>query len=104
MRVFSRSRSSSDVRAPDSKAGVGCRQPASQHGIVGLYAMSKPPSRRESNPPASTRRVANLSRRQLLATAGAGAAALVLEQSGLGAQPQPPSGRVVVFTHTTIVN
>ena len=66
--------------------------------------MSKPPSRRESNPPASTRRVANLSRRELLATAGAGAAALVLEQSGLGAQPQPPSGRVVVFTHTTIVN
>jgi cytosine/adenosine deaminase-related metal-dependent hydrolase len=45
----------------------------------------------------------NLSRRQLLAGAGAGAAALVLEQSGLRAQ-EPPSGRVVVFTHTTIVN
>jgi 5-methylthioadenosine/S-adenosylhomocysteine deaminase len=44
----------------------------------------------------------NLSRRQLLAGAGAGAAALVLEQSGLRAQT--PSGRPVVFAHTTVIN
>jgi 5-methylthioadenosine/S-adenosylhomocysteine deaminase len=41
-----------------------------------------------------------LSRRQLLA--GAGAAAVVLEQSGLKAQPTP--SRTVVFAHTTVVH
>src|SRR5258705_6244615 len=41
----------------------------------------------------------NLSRRQLIARAGA--AALLLDQSGLRAQPPP--GRTVVFAHTTVV-
>jgi cytosine/adenosine deaminase-related metal-dependent hydrolase len=45
---------------------------------------------------------ANISRRQLLAGAGAGAAALLLEQRGLQAQAQ--SSRTVVFSHTTVVN
>ena len=45
---------------------------------------------------------ANISRRQLLAGAGAGAAALLLEQSGL--QAQAPSTGTVVFSHTTVVN
>ena len=44
----------------------------------------------------------NISRRELLAGAGAGAAALLLEQRGL--QAQPPSNRTVVFAHTTVVN
>lgn len=46
-------------------------------------------------------KVDRLSRRQLLATAGAGAAALMLDQRSLDAQP--PSGRPVVFAHTTVV-
>ncbi len=45
---------------------------------------------------------AHLSRRELLAGAGAGAAALLLERGGLEAQPA--SGRKVVFTHTTVLN
>jgi len=46
----------------------------------------------------------NISRRQLLAGAGAGAAALVLDQRGLEAQTQPTtSGRPIVFSHTTVV-
>jgi 5-methylthioadenosine/S-adenosylhomocysteine deaminase len=44
----------------------------------------------------------NLTRRELLAGAGAGAAALLLEQRGL--QAQTPPGRAVVFAHTTVVN
>jgi 5-methylthioadenosine/S-adenosylhomocysteine deaminase len=44
---------------------------------------------------------ATISRRELLAGAGAGAAALLLEQRGLRAQG-PPS-RTVVFSHTTVV-
>jgi 5-methylthioadenosine/S-adenosylhomocysteine deaminase len=44
---------------------------------------------------------ATISRRELLAGAGAGAAALLLEQRGLRAQ-EPPS-RTVVFSHTTVV-
>src|SRR5207302_9625848 len=43
----------------------------------------------------------NLSRRQLLAGAGAGAAALLLEQSGV--QAQTTSNTIVVFSHTTVV-
>jgi cytosine/adenosine deaminase-related metal-dependent hydrolase len=43
-----------------------------------------------------------MSRRQLLAGAGAGAAALLLEQSGL--QAQTPSSSIVVFSHATVVN
>ena len=46
--------------------------------------------------------IANISRRQLLAGAGAGAAALLLEPRGLQAQPLPR--RTVVFTHTTVIN
>jgi cytosine/adenosine deaminase-related metal-dependent hydrolase len=48
--------------------------------------------------PAST---INLTRRELLAGAGAGAAALLLEQPRL--QAQPTSSRPVVFSHTTVV-
>lgn len=43
----------------------------------------------------------NLSRRQLLVGAGAGAGALFLSQGGLGAQSAP--GKPIVFTHTTVV-
>jgi 5-methylthioadenosine/S-adenosylhomocysteine deaminase len=59
--------------------------------------MTKPTRHR----PSSGRSV-DLSRRQLLAGAGAGAAALFLEQRGL--QGQAPPGRTVVFAHTTVVN
>jgi 5-methylthioadenosine/S-adenosylhomocysteine deaminase len=44
----------------------------------------------------------NLSRRELLAGAGAGAAALLLERSNL--QAQPMAGRAIVFSNTTVVN
>jgi 5-methylthioadenosine/S-adenosylhomocysteine deaminase len=44
---------------------------------------------------------ADISRRELLSAAGAGAAALWLEQRGVEAQPAP--GRPVVFSHTTVV-
>ncbi|HTK29203.1 MAG TPA: amidohydrolase family protein [Vicinamibacterales bacterium] len=43
----------------------------------------------------------SLSRRQLLAGAGAGAAALLLDPRGLEAQT--PSGAATIFTHTTVV-
>jgi cytosine/adenosine deaminase-related metal-dependent hydrolase len=43
-----------------------------------------------------------ISRRDLLAGAGAGAAALVLEPSGVEAQA--PSARATVFSHTTVIN
>lgn len=46
--------------------------------------------------PAST-----LSRRELLATAGAGAAALLVDPHA--AQAQPAAGRATVFSHTTVV-
>jgi cytosine/adenosine deaminase-related metal-dependent hydrolase len=46
--------------------------------------------------------IRNISRRELLAGAGAGAAALLLEQRGLEAQAT--STRPVVFAHTTVVN
>ena len=45
----------------------------------------------------------DLGRRQLLVGAGAGAAALLLERSGVRTQAQTPS-RTVVFSHTTVVN
>jgi cytosine/adenosine deaminase-related metal-dependent hydrolase len=45
--------------------------------------------------------VSNLSRRELLAGAGASAAVLLLEQSG--GQAQPTSNGTVVFSHTTVV-
>ena len=44
----------------------------------------------------------NISRRELLAGAGAGAVALLLEPRGL--QAQATSSRTVVFAHTTVVN
>jgi 5-methylthioadenosine/S-adenosylhomocysteine deaminase len=47
-------------------------------------------------------RSALISRRQLLAGAGAGAAALLGNQRSVEAQPSP--GRTIVFTHTTVVN
>jgi cytosine/adenosine deaminase-related metal-dependent hydrolase len=50
----------------------------------------------------SFRRSTGVSRRRLLAGAGAGAAALLLDRAG--ADAQPPSGGTVVFAHTTIVN
>ncbi len=43
-----------------------------------------------------------ISRRELLASAGVGAAALLLEQAGV--QAQAPSNRPTVFSHTSVVN
>lgn len=54
-----------------------------------------------SSPSQSPRGSGNLSRRQLLAGASAGAAALLLEQRGL--QAQAASRRTVVFSHATVV-
>lgn len=51
------------------------------------------------------RSAGNISRRQLLAGAGVGAAALLLERSGLQAQaPRGTAATTVVFSHTTVVN
>jgi 5-methylthioadenosine/S-adenosylhomocysteine deaminase len=61
--------------------------------------MPRSTSHRTSLPSQSPRSSVNLSRRQLLA--GAGAAALLLEQNGL--QAQATSRRTVVFSHTTVV-
>jgi 5-methylthioadenosine/S-adenosylhomocysteine deaminase len=44
----------------------------------------------------------HMSRRELLAGAGAGAAALLLEQRGL--QAQATAARAIVFSHTTVIN
>jgi 5-methylthioadenosine/S-adenosylhomocysteine deaminase len=55
------------------------------------------------DPSWSRSRSTRLSRRELLAGAGAGAAALVLEQSGLGAQARS-AGRATVFSHIMVVN
>ena len=46
--------------------------------------------------------LSGISRRQLLAGAGTGAAALLLDRSHL--QAQAPSSRAVVFAHTTLIN
>jgi hypothetical protein len=56
---------------------------------------------RSPSPSQSPHSPVNISRRQLLAGAGAGAAALLLEQGGL--QAQATSSRTVVFSHTTVV-
>jgi cytosine/adenosine deaminase-related metal-dependent hydrolase len=56
--------------------------------------------RRSSSRPGPSRRF-DLSRRELLAGAGAGATALLFEQGRL--QAQPASSRTVVFSHTTVV-
>ena len=63
----------------------------------GGSVVHRPPSRSRS-----PRRPVAISRRELLIGAGAGAAALLPEHSGLQAQATP--GRTVVFSHTTIVN
>jgi 5-methylthioadenosine/S-adenosylhomocysteine deaminase len=55
-----------------------------------------------SSPSSSRNRSPRLSRRELLAGAGAGAAALVLEHSGLRAQA--PRATTIVFSHVTVVN
>ena len=71
-------------------------------------------SKKTTNPSSSTSQSShssapNLSRRELLAGAGAGAATLFLKQSGL--QAEVPSSTAsatqsatVVFSHTTVVN
>ena len=64
--------------------------------------MPKSTIHRSSSPSQSPRSSVNVSRRQLLAGAGAGAAALLLEQSGVQAQATP--SKTVVFAHTTVVN
>ncbi len=55
------------------------------------------------DPSSSRNRSTRLSRRELLAGAGAGAAALVLAQSGLRGQT-PPRATTIVFSHVTVVN
>ena len=62
-----------------------------------------------SSAPRSSESSAGLSRRELLAGAGTGAAALLLEHQGLRAETTPATapvtqGTTVVFTNTTVVN
>jgi 5-methylthioadenosine/S-adenosylhomocysteine deaminase len=64
--------------------------------------MSRSTGHHSSLPSQFPRSSVKLSRRQLLAGAGAGAADLLLEHSGL--QAQATSSRTVVFAHTTVVN
>jgi len=56
---------------------------------------------RRSSHSQSSSRMSGISRRELFAGAGAGAAALFLEQRGVQAQAAPT--RTVVFSHTTVV-
>jgi len=63
--------------------------------------MPASPPHRSSSRSLSPGSSVNLSRRELLAGAGAGAAALLLEQRGV--QAQPTSSRTVVFSRTTVV-
>ncbi|MCC7416985.1 MAG: amidohydrolase family protein [Acidobacteria bacterium] len=65
--------------------------------------MRKRNKRRSSSSPASGPSV-NLTRRQLLAGAGAGAAALFFESGGVEARQAPPAARPIVFTHTIVAN
>lgn len=67
------------------------------------------PTGRPSTPSQSARGPLDLTRRELLAGAGAGAAALFLERSGLRADAlssvtPTPQTATVVFTHTTVAN
>ena len=64
--------------------------------------MPRSTTHHSSWPSHSSPRSVTLSRRQLLAGAGAGAAAVFLEHSHL--QAQGPPSRTVVFAHTTIMN
>ena len=50
----------------------------------------------------NSKRVVDITRRQLLVGAGAGAAALLVEQRGLRAEAQ--ASRAIVFSHTTVAN
>jgi len=59
-----------------------------------------PRSTNEVRPAQSPRTSANVTRRQMLAGAGAGAAALFLEQNGVRAQTPP---RAIVFSHAAVV-
>src|SRR5437762_3245153 len=63
--------------------------------------MPRSPIYRSSSPSHSSRSPVSLTRRELLAGAGAGAAALLLERRGL--QAQATSSRTVVFSHTTVI-
>src|SRR5258707_13338720 len=58
--------------------------------------------KRHIMPRSTIDRSLNISRRELLAGAGAGAAAFLLEPRGL--QAQTTSSRTLVFAHTTVVN
>jgi 5-methylthioadenosine/S-adenosylhomocysteine deaminase len=62
--------------------------------------MPKSTSRQSASPSSSAQRSA-ITRRELLAGAGASAAALLLEQRGVQAQATP--NRTVVFSHATVV-
>ena len=63
--------------------------------------MPRSPIYRSSSHSQLRRGPANISRRELLAGAGAGAAALLLERRGL--QAQATSSRTVVFSHATVI-
>lgn len=67
-----------------------------------MHTMPRSTTPRSPAPSLSVRRSPHISRRQLIAGAGAGAAALFLEHRGL--QAQAPPGRTIVFAHTTVVN
>jgi len=63
--------------------------------------MPRSTNHRSSSRSQAPRSAANISRRQLLAGAGAGAAAILLDPRSL--QAQAPSSRTVVFSRTTVV-
>jgi 5-methylthioadenosine/S-adenosylhomocysteine deaminase len=72
-----------------------------------LYAMKKVKHRPSSPSSTGSHGSATFSRRELLAGAGAGAAALFLKQNGVQAESAPmqaPAGRAIVFANTTVVN
>ena len=78
-------------------------------GREGTYAMSRPTTNPSSSTSHSSHTSINLSRRELLAGAGAGAATLLFKQSSLQAEapsstPPETQSRTVVFAHTTVVN
>src|SRR6185295_10506162 len=89
------------LRREDRDERSSCRHACVRSGMSGIYAMPRTGTRRAPPPSRSSRGAASLSRRQLLAGAGAGAAALLLGRSCLEAQTAP--GRPVVFAHTTVV-
>ena len=62
---------------------------------------ARTPRLTEPNSSSTSNRSLTINRRELLAGAGAGAAALLLDAQG--AQAQPGAGRTVVFTNTTVV-